>query len=41
MFNFLKDSIAFGDGLGGFDQNESMPRWTVLFDSKTWFLIVP
>lgn len=40
MFNFFSDASSVSS-TSGFDRNESVPNWTVAFDSDTWVLIVP
>ncbi|WP_427454819.1 hypothetical protein [Litorimonas sp. WD9-15] len=41
MFNFKSDSSAVSMDMASTSVTVSMPRWTVLFDSKSWALIVP
>jgi len=41
MFNFLKDACAVDlDVAAGFAGNSTLPRWTVIADSKLYIFIL-
>lgn len=41
MFNFINDAASVNVDSAAGMLTVSMPRWTLLFDSDTWALIVP
>jgi hypothetical protein len=41
MFNFYNDSMSANSMLKSPILNASQPRWTLVFDSMAWLLVVP